>query len=96
VDELEEVFKSAHEQVLASIVPKGKKPLIIEEEEKSEELALSVLPYAEEYYQKRDQLPFFKDPKIKISIWNIIKDAIGKDISKITVPVYFNSPMSLL
>ncbi len=46
--------------------------------------------------ERRDKLPFFKDPKIKVSIWGIIKDSIGKDISKITVPVYFNSPLSLL
>lgn len=41
-------------------------------------------------------LPFFKDPKIKISIWTIIKDAIGKDLSKMSVPVYFNDPTSIL
>jgi hypothetical protein len=41
-------------------------------------------------------LPFFKDPKVKISIWAILKDSIGKDITKITVPVYFNEPLSLL
>lgn len=45
---------------------------------------------------ERDQLPFFKDPKLKISVWTILKDSIGKDISKITVPVYFNEPLSIL
>jgi hypothetical protein len=33
---------------------------------------------------------------VKVSIWAIIKDSIGKDISKLTVPVYFNDPTSLL
>jgi len=37
-----------------------------------------------------------KDPKVKVSLWAIIKDSVGKDISKITVPVYFNDPSSLL
>jgi hypothetical protein len=37
-----------------------------------------------------------KDPNLKISIWGIIKDSIGKDISRITVPVFFNEPISLL
>lgn len=41
-------------------------------------------------------LPWFKDPKVKISIWTIIKDSIGKDISKMSVPVYFNDPMNIL
>jgi hypothetical protein len=44
----------------------------------------------------RDRLPFFKDPKIKISFWAVLKDSIHKDISKMSVPVYFNSPMSIL
>ena len=41
-------------------------------------------------YEPRQQLPFFKDPKVKISIWTVLKDSIGKDLSKITMPVYFN------
>jgi hypothetical protein len=45
---------------------------------------------------ERYELPWFKDPHIKVSIWAIIKDSIGKDISKLTVPVYFNDPTSLL
>lgn len=45
---------------------------------------------------EREQLPFLKDPNVKVSIWAIIKDSIGKDISKISVPVFFNDPTSLL
>ena len=41
-------------------------------------------------------LPYFKDPKVKISIWTILKDSIGKDITKMSVPVYFNDPMNIL
>ena len=44
----------------------------------------------------RDQLPWFKDPKLKISVWTIIKDSIGKDISRMSVPVYFNDPTNIL
>lgn len=44
----------------------------------------------------REKLPFFKDPKIKISVWTILKDTIHKDISKISVPVYFNQPLNVL
>ncbi len=47
-------------------------------------------------FTPRDKLPFFKDPKVKISIWTVLKDSIGKDLSKITMPVYFNQPLSLL
>lgn len=42
-------------------------------------------------------MPWLKDPNTKISLWAIVKDTIGcGDISKITVPVYFNEPLSLL
>ncbi len=44
----------------------------------------------------RDQLPFFRDPTIKFSVWTILKDCIGKDITKISMPVYFNEPLSVL
>jgi hypothetical protein len=57
-------------------------------EEISQELSLEPL--------ERKELPWFKDPNIKVSIWAIIKDSIGKDISKLSVPVYFNDPTSLL
>lgn len=45
---------------------------------------------------ERDVLPWLKDPNAKISIWAILKDNIGKDISRISVPVVFNDPTSLL
>lgn len=45
---------------------------------------------------ERELLPYFKDPKLKISIWTIIKDSIGKDVTKMSVPVYFNDPTNIL
>jgi hypothetical protein len=45
---------------------------------------------------ERDTLPYYKDPKVKISVWTIIKDSIGKDITKMSVPVYFNDPTNIL
>jgi hypothetical protein len=46
---------------------------------------------------ERDELPWLKDPNAKLSIWTVIKDSIGSgDISKMSVPVYFNAPVSLL
>lgn len=45
---------------------------------------------------EREQLPWLKDPNAKVSIWAIIKDSVGKDLSKMSVPVFFNDPTSLL
>lgn len=41
-------------------------------------------------------LPFYNKPKRKIGIWTILKDSIGKDLSKMALPVYFNDPTSIL
>jgi hypothetical protein len=101
VEELDEVFKSAHDLIMSTMPQSGPKEskknqrIIIEEEEKGLEIFKTGADFSE-YAVTRDRLPFFKDPKIKISLWSIIKDSIGKDISKITVPVYFNAPLSLL
>ncbi|KAI9146593.1 Oxysterol-binding protein-domain-containing protein [Paraphysoderma sedebokerense] len=32
----------------------------------------------------------------EVSLWNVLKNAIGKDLSKITLPVYFNEPIGML
>ena len=45
---------------------------------------------------ERDQLPWLKDPNSRPSIWTILKDTVGKDFSRMAVPVYFNDPTSLL
>jgi oxysterol-binding protein 1 len=45
--------------------------------------------------EKRDTLPALK-PKSSINIFKILKDSIGKDLSKFWVPVYFNEPLSML
>lgn len=37
-----------------------------------------------------------KKVMVKFSIWSILKNAIGKDLSKFAVPVYLNEPLSML
>ena len=36
-----------------------------------------------------------KDPASKPGVFAIIKDNIGKDLSRISMPVFFNEPLSL-
>lgn len=31
-----------------------------------------------------------------VSLWSIIKECVGKDLSRVCLPVYFNEPMSAL
>ena len=44
----------------------------------------------------RLQMPVFRDPNVKINVWSILKSNIGRDLSKITMPVYLNEPLSML
>jgi hypothetical protein len=44
----------------------------------------------------RKNLPFLRDPNKKYNIWRVVKDSIGKELSKMAVPVYFNEPISFL
>lgn len=48
--------------------------------------------YAEDF---REELPA-KRAKHTINIFKILKDCIGKDITKFSMPVYFNEPISML
>lgn len=44
----------------------------------------------------RAQLPPLKGPKEKLNIWGILKDSVGKDLSKISIPVVLNEPLSFV
>jgi hypothetical protein len=44
----------------------------------------------------RSSLPVQRNPSQKINIWKVIKDSIGRDLSRIAVPVYFNEPISFI
>jgi hypothetical protein len=44
----------------------------------------------------RNQLPRFQDPKEKLNIWKLLKDMVGKDLTRFAVPVYLNEPTSML
>lgn len=47
-------------------------------------------------YGEREELPWLKPPNQKASIFKVLKDMIGKDITKFAVPVHFNEPISML
>ena len=65
--------------------------IICEEDEESKNMLVE-----DDEPLERDCLPWLKDPSSRPSIWTILKDTIGKDISRISMPVYFNDPTSLV
>lgn len=48
------------------------------------------------YRQLRTKLPIGKDERPSVSLWAILKNNIGKDLTKISFPVSFNEPTSML
>lgn len=48
------------------------------------------------FVERRQRLPVPAEVEKSVSLWHIIKDCVGKDISRITLPVYFNEPISTL
>lgn len=48
------------------------------------------------YIKRRDGLPEPKEKEKPVGLWSIIKDNIGKDLSGVCLPVYFNEPLSSL
>lgn len=66
-------------------------------EEEEDSFSTDIGGQQQKYVQKyRDCLPALKNPDQKVSIWKIIKDSVGQDLSRVTVPVYFNEPLSML
>ena len=81
VGEEDELFLDAKEDII--IVPVSIKP--------SAEDSLIILDVEGE----RTTLPHLRPPNFKISFWSILKELIGKDITKVSMPVYFNEPLSM-
>ena len=48
------------------------------------------------YIKRRRKLPDPVEKEKGVSLWSMIKDNIGKDLTKVCLPVYFNEPLSSL
>lgn len=48
------------------------------------------------YVRRRNKLPDPVEKEKGVSLWSMIKDNIGKDLTKVCLPVYFNEPLSSL
>ena len=44
----------------------------------------------------RQQLPVLRDMNVKLNIWSILKENIGRDLTRITMPIYLNEPLNML
>uniref|UniRef100_A0A803L0Y6 PH domain-containing protein n=1 Tax=Chenopodium quinoa TaxID=63459 RepID=A0A803L0Y6_CHEQI len=62
----------------------------------SQELQMGIRPVEYPYIKRRDSFPEPKEKEKPMGLWSIIKDNIGKDLSGVCLPVYFNEPLSSL
>lgn len=46
--------------------------------------------------QRRARLPRPAQQEKSVSLWTLIKDMVGKDLTRVCLPVYFNEPLSAL
>ena len=44
----------------------------------------------------RTCLPVPQPDKVNLNLWSYLKQCIGKELTKITMPVHWNEPLSLL
>lgn len=62
----------------------------------AENLAFQQFPVEPGNRTQRNQLSILAEPTSKGKVWSILKENIGKDLSKITMPVTFNEPITML
>lgn len=55
-----------------------------------------MLDEEDRHWITREKLPAERDPTNRPSIWKVLKDLIGKDLSRFAVPVYFNEPLTMV
>ena len=52
--------------------------------------------YMLSHSKRRSQLPEPIEKEKGVSLWSMIKDNVGKDLTRVCLPVYFNEPLSSL
>ncbi|KAF5800623.1 putative oxysterol-binding protein [Helianthus annuus] len=60
------------------------------------ELANQAYEMAECEFERRKKLPDPAEKEKGVSLWSLIKDNVGKDLTRVCLPVYFNEPISSL
>ena len=80
----EDIFEDAQEEIIMVSPDKL-------QTSRSGSLGLQILDIEGE----RMTLPHLRPPNHKISFWKILKEMIGKDLTKVSLPVYFNEPLSM-
>jgi len=62
----------------------------------NENPAFRAYPIMPDEQAPREQLAVLVEPTGQSKVWAFLKESIGKDLSKITMPVIFNEPLTML
>ncbi|SCV01967.1 LAME_0G19724g1_1 [Lachancea meyersii CBS 8951] len=95
----EKVEKHAPKTTNASSARGGNEPLhgtYTEPQEKKKDILNTEGSYLGYEDGLRTKLALSKDDRPKISLWSVLKSMIGKDMTRMSLPVTFNEPTSLL
>lgn len=92
-DEEDEFFDAIESNTLPVTIPPTmeKSPIDADDLPPSIDVAM----YAS-YAHLRERLPISADNRPPVSLWAVLKNSIGKDLTKISFPVFFNEPTSML
>lgn len=78
-EEENEIFHDAQEEIVKI------------EEQKAETSKFNILDIP----QERVTLPHLRNPNTKVGFFQLLRDVIGKDLSRVSLPVYFNEPLAM-
>lgn len=96
-DEPSEDDDEFFEAIESGAIPIDEPQLPPKQSEPAEEYMkkMDIEPY-KGYEHLRKKLPIDNDNRPPVSLWAILKGSIGKDLTKISFPVFFNEPTSML
>ncbi|KAK2659621.1 hypothetical protein Ddye_006154 [Dipteronia dyeriana] len=89
-------FKSNGSEFRTSSFSSDDEEIYVVESEDDIDLSIRFVGTNYPYVKRRKKLPDPAEKEKGISLWSMIKDNIGKDLTKICLPVYFNEPLSSL
>jgi len=82
--------RTTSEEQQASTLSRPATPPWLEKARESKEKGL-IPPY-----RRRTALPEPEQREASVSLWSIIRECVGKDLTRVCLPVYFNEPLSAL
>ncbi|CAJ1971837.1 unnamed protein product [Sphenostylis stenocarpa] len=89
-------FKSNASDIRASSFSSDDEGLYAVESEEDVDPSIRSVGASYPYVKRRKKLPDPVEKEKGVSLWSMIKDNIGKDLTKVCLPVYFNEPLSSL